>query len=244
MKRMAVIAAALMLVFAAHKAVADDVLYSFELDVGGGNFIPTNDGWFSFGNGTTDAGADVPGSQSTHSSRFHTAAWSEVSPAMTFGVGDASPTGIDLTAYQGFSMDLKFDVPGDLPSPQVAFDGVAEVRMMIAIGYAEWSTTVVPTDTFNTFAVDFVALTPNYYASIAPYNGNLPALDDAGLKFQLIMPRVPASTGVANTGTGSLMIDQVTGIVPEPTTFALVSLTSLAIVSRRRQRRIELNRIH
>lgn len=238
MKRMAAIATALMLGFAARQAVADDVLYSFELDVGGGNFIPTNDGWFSFGNGTTDSGAEVPGSQSTHSSRFHTAAWSEVSPAMTFGVGDASPTGIDLTPYQGFSMDLKFDVPGDIPSPQVPFDGVPEVRMMIAIGYAEWSTTVVPTDDFETFAVDFVALTPNYYASIAPYNGGLPALDDPNLKFQLIMPRVPSSTGVANTGTGSLMIDQVTGIVPEPTTIALISLGSLTLVSMRKRKRV------
>jgi hypothetical protein len=198
-------------------ASAADTLYDFETGA---------QGWFSFGGITTDSGNEVPGSDGTTVGRFHTGDFS----LGGFGMGDASPTGIDLTPYIGLSIDMFWDVPDNLTGGQVPFSGTPETELMLAIGYAEWSTTVPLTGGYETYSVDFVDLTPNYYASIAPYFGALPSLDDPGLKIQLI------TRNSIGTGVGTLHYDQILGIVPEPAAGLLVVLGGVALTRRHRRR--------
>jgi len=195
---------------------AADVLYDFESG---------DQGWFSFGTPTTDSGNELGGSDGTLIGRYHTGDFD----LGGWGMGDASPTGVDLSSYSGMSVDMYWDVPSDLQGAQVPFSGTWETELMIAIGYAEWSTSLPLTNAYETYAVDFVDLTPNYYANIAPYFGSLPNLNDPGLKIQLI---TRSSIG---SGTGRLHYDQIMGIVPEPATAAMLGLGALALIQRRRR---------
>ncbi|MCB9850188.1 MAG: PEP-CTERM sorting domain-containing protein [Phycisphaerales bacterium] len=204
--------AALLLVPATNAAVP---IYDFESGA---------QGWFSFGTPTTDSGNELGGSAGTLLGRYHTGDFD----LGGWGMGDASPTGVDLSSYTGLSIDMYYDVPPDLQGAQVPFNGTWETELMIAIGYAEWSTSFPLTNSYDTYSVDFVDLTPNYYANIAPYFGGLPNLNDPGLKIQLI---TRSSIG---TGTGRLHYDQISGIVPEPASLALLGLGAFALIQRRR----------
>ncbi|MFQ5489118.1 MAG: hypothetical protein ACE5GE_00235 [Phycisphaerae bacterium] len=133
---------ALVMAAAAPVAIADSVLFDFETGA---------QGWGSFGGGTTDSGNEVPGSAGTGIARFHTADFSD--PAMTFGIVDVSPVGVDLSPFIGMSVDARFDIPTDLVGGQVPFGGTPEMKFLMALGYAEWSTTVVPTSNYQTFAI-------------------------------------------------------------------------------------------
>jgi hypothetical protein len=172
-------------------------------------------GWGSFGPLTTDSGPLPDGSVGQgrfHSMDFALPGW---------GIVDVSPV-VDLTLYTGMGVDARLrNVPG-YPD----FGGTPEMEFMIAIGYAEWFQRVTLTNSYQTFSVDFVDLMPNYYASVAPYFGALPALNSPGLQIKLVMRHG------TNTGVAEMDYDQVTGI-PEPATLALVALGLVSLGRRR-----------
>ena len=171
-------------------------------------------GWGSYGPLDTGSG---PIAGSVGQGRYHTADFS----ATGWGIVEVSPV-VNLSEYTGMSVDARLRNVPTYPD----FSGTPEMEFMIVVGYAEWTTKVTLTSEYQTFAVDFVALTPNYYASIAPYYGSLPALNNPALKIQLVMRKGDKA------GTGELDYDQVSG-TPEPASLALAALGLLAVLRRR-----------
>jgi MYXO-CTERM domain-containing protein len=207
MKRWASVGAIVLGMLAFVPAGQATVLFDFESGA---------QGWGSYGPLHTDAGPLTAGS--VGKGRFHTADFS-ITPG--WGIVDVSPV-VDLSAYTGMSVDARLrNVPG-YPD----FSGTPEMEFMIVVGYAEWTTKVTLTSSYQTFAVDFVDLTPNYYATIAPYFGGLPALNNPALKIQLVMRKGDKA------GTAELDYDQVSG-TPEPASLGLVALGLLAVLRRR-----------
>ena len=185
-----------------------EVLYDFESGA---------QGWGSFGPITTDSGMLPTGGVGGSQGRFHVGDFDVAG----WGMVDVSPV-VDLTGMDAMSFDGKLNNP----VPANPFVGTPEVEFMLAIGYAEWTETVTLTEDYQTFAVDFVDLTPNYYASIAPYFGNLPPLDDPGLQIKMVMRQASGS------GVGELDYDNVR-VTPEPTSLALLALGIAALIRRR-----------
>ncbi len=181
------------------------------------DFEGSAQGWGSFGPITTDSGQLVGGG-SSGDGRYHVGDFD----AAGWGMVDVSPV-VDLTGLSTMSVDARFnDVPGFTP-----FSGTPQMEFMLAIGYAEWTHTVDLTTDYATYSVDFVDLTPNYYAGIAPYFGTVD-LDNPNLKLQMVM------RGASGSGIGELNYDNVT-VTPEPGTMAIAALGAVALVYRRRR---------
>ena len=189
-------------------AWADDVLF---------NFNSGSQGWSSFGPVTTDSGLQPTGGVGGTQGRYHVGDFSQDG----WGMGDMSPV-VNMSSYTGMSVDARLrDVAG-----YPAFVGTPALRFLLAIGYAEWSTTVTLNSTYQTFPVNFANLLPDGYYATAPIT---PAqLANPGLRIKLTMGNVN------NTGTAELDYDNIVGIVPEPVSFALFGL-GLTLVARRRR---------
>ena len=165
-------------------ALADQVLFDFESGA---------QGWTAFGPITTDSGllsSGAVGQGRFHVGDFALAGW---------GMVDVSPV-VDLSAYTGMRVMARLvDVAG-----QPAFAGTPEMKLMLAIGYAEWSSPVTLASSYQFFSVNFADLVPDGTVATAPIT---PAqLSDPGLQIKLVMLKG------TNTGVGELDYDQVTGI--------------------------------
>jgi hypothetical protein len=156
-------------------------------------------GWISFGEGTTGNGLLPTGGSggAGPQARYHRADFDTAT--MTYGFGDASAVGQNLSSYTGMSIDMRLRNP----VPADPFVGTPEVEFMLSVGYMEWAQPFTLTDTYRTCAVDFADLTPQNTATqpITPAQ-----LSDPGLRFKLIMRKG------TNHGQVELDYDQVIGL--------------------------------
>lgn len=164
--------------------VVADILFDFESG---------SQNWVSFGNGTVSSGLSAG---SVGQGRFHKADFGD--PAMTYGFGDRSANGVNMSAYTGMGIDARLTSY----DPLDPFVGDPQIEFMLSIGYLEWASNLTLTDTFQTFAVDFADLVPQ---SSATQPVTQAQLSDPGLRIKLIMRKA------SNTGKVMLEYDQVTG---------------------------------
>jgi hypothetical protein len=164
---------------------AADILFDFETG---------DQGWFSFGTGTIASGITASGSSGR--GRFHTANFND--PGMTYGFGDKSADGVDMSPYTGMSIDARISSP----DPQAPFVGNPVIEFMLSIGYLEWAEEFTLSETYQTLAVDFADLTPQGTATqpVTPAQ-----LNDPGMRIKLVMRKN------SNTGKIELEYDQVKG---------------------------------
>ena len=163
------------------------------------DFESGSQGWASFGEGSTGNGLLPTGGSggAGPQGRYHRADFD--TPTMTYGFGDISPTGQNLSAYTGMSIDMRLrsHVPSD------PFVGTPEVEFMLAIGYAEWAKTFTLADTYQTCTAAFTELAPQGTATqpITPAQ-----LASPSLRIKLIMRKR------TNHGQVELDYDQVMAI--------------------------------
>lgn len=188
-----------------------DVVYDFETGA---------QGWTAFGAITTDYGNLLTGGVGGSRGRYHVGDFAVAG----WGMGDSSPS-VDLSGLTTMSVDARMRNP----VPVNPLTGTPEVEFMLSIGYAEWSYPFIATADYQTFTVDIVNLTPNYYASIAPFNGSPPPLDNPNLKIRLITRKGDKG------GIGELDFDNVM-VTPEPATLVVLAGGALATLVMRRRR--------
>ncbi|HRX84861.1 MAG TPA: hypothetical protein P5572_07575 [Phycisphaerae bacterium] len=162
---------------------AADTLFDFESG---------SQGWFAFGNGTLASGVDAGGSSGQ--GRYHTADFDD--PTMTYGFGDRSSNGVDLTAYSAMSIDARLTNP----DPADPFIGTPQIEFMLSIGYLEWAKVFTLTDSYQTLAVNFADLVPQ---SSANQPVTAAQLGDPGMRIKLVMRKN------SNTGKVRLEYDEV-----------------------------------
>jgi len=164
----------------------DAVLFDFETG---------SQGWFSFGDVGTSSG-QLPTGGSEGQGRFHLGDF-DFPDDSSFGMGEISPPGQDLSAYVGLSVDALFkDVVGQAP-----YVGVKELEIQIETPAGEeFIRTVTMTDTYQKFIVafeDFQSKTD----FLAPS-----ATDLSDVAIKLIM------RNENGTGFGELNYDQIIGL--------------------------------
>jgi hypothetical protein len=159
------------------------------------DFESGDQGWFSFGNGTTASGITPTGSSGQ--GRFHTADFDD--PTMTWGMGDKSANGVDMSPYTGMSIDARLTSP-DAQDP---FVGSPVLEFMLSIGYLEWAEEFTLTESYQTLSVDFANLVPQGTATqpVTPAQ-----LGDPGMRIKLIMRKAGKS------GKAKLEYDEVYGL--------------------------------
>lgn len=162
-----------------------DVLFDFESG---------DQGWFSFGAGSFGSGLSATGSSGQ--GRFHSANFND--PTMTYGFGDKSADGVNLSAYTGMSVDARLTSP----DPANPFVGTPVVEFMLSIGYLEWAQEFNLTDAYQTLAVDFADLVPQGTATQPVTQAQL---SNAGMRIKLVMRKS------GNSGKVKLEYDQVKG---------------------------------
>ena len=152
-------------------------------------------GWSSFGVGTISSGITAEGS--IGNGRFHTINFSDA--GMTWGAGDKSPDGVDLSAYSGMSIDARL-TSYDLANP---FVGTPIMEFMLSIGYMEWAEEVTLSENYQRFAVDFADLVPQGTATQPVTHSQL---SNPGMRVKLIMRKAGKS------GKAKLEYDQFSGL--------------------------------
>ncbi|MFQ5501502.1 MAG: PEP-CTERM sorting domain-containing protein [Phycisphaerae bacterium] len=165
-------------------------------------------GWSAFGPLTTDSGQNAG---DTGLARFHAANYDLAG----WGIVDIGPV-VDLSSFVGIGVDARLRNVAGFP----AYGGTKIVDFGLDIGGVEYFTQISLTDVFQSFSVNFVDLVP------AP-----PSQNALQIKLRVL-------DGVnGSTGTGELNYDNVIGIIPEPSTVALVGLGAIALLRRRRSSR-------
>jgi hypothetical protein len=163
------------------------------------DFESGSQGWFSFGGGTVSSGLLPSGGSggAGPQGRFHLADFSDA--AMTWGMGDVSAAGQDMSAYTAMSIDARLRSP----VPQDPFVGTPQMEFMLASGESEWAAPFLLTDSYQTFTANFANLAPQGTATqpITPAQ-----LSDPALQIKLVMRKN------ANAGQASLDYDQIMGI--------------------------------
>jgi len=216
MKRSAV-AIALVLAFGMLTASAqyqETVLYEFEVD-GAYN----GQGWGSFGVPTTDSGMTTDASVGDYA-RFHS-----FNMALgSWGIVDRSPSSSDaswgfgdLSGYDGIAADVKMT---QLDPPT----GIDTIELLLAIGYAEWTSFHPLTSEYQTISAKFDELIPQSSATdpITPEQ-----LADPSLQIKLVLRRGE------DTGHAVLRYDHIVAFIPEPASLTLLALAGLVGLRRR-----------
>jgi hypothetical protein len=170
-------------------AVHSVVLFDFESG---------SQGWFSFGTGTTGNGLLPTGGSggAGPQGRYHRADFDAA--GMTYGVGDASAIGQNMSAYTGMSIDMRLRNH----NPSDPFVGSPVVEFMLSINTQEWAKQFTLTDTYQTCAVNFADLVPQNTATLPITAAQL---QDPNLCIKLIMRKA------SNHGQVELDYDQVRG---------------------------------
>ena len=163
-----------------------DMLFDFESG---------SQGWSSFGVGTISSGITTEGS--VGNGRFHNINFSD--PGMTWGAGDKTPDGVDLSEYSGMSIDARL-TSYDAGNP---FTGSPIMEFMLSIGYMEWAEEVELAENYQRFSVDFDDLTPQGTAT-GPVTKS--QLSDPGMRVKLILRKA------GKAGKAKLEYDQLSGL--------------------------------
>jgi hypothetical protein len=118
---------------------------------------------------------------------------------MTWGMGDKSANGVDMSPYTGMSIDARLTSP-DAQDP---FVGSPVLEFMLSIGYLEWAEEFTLTESYQTLSVDFANLVPQGTATqpVTPAQ-----LGDPGMRIKLIMRKAGKS------GKAKLEYDEVYGL--------------------------------
>lgn len=212
-------AVALVAIGAGGAVRADTVLYDFEGGI---------DGWWRFGGGTLDFGAD-PGLGSVGDGLFYVTNIDESLWGGAVRSPDLGDDGYDMSEYTGFRADVQLSVDGlDPPYPGPG----PQVELMFQLpGYYEWATHAdLPLDgSWHTVSSDFADLIPQN-AATDPITMEELARPD--LEIRVLLRNLDREPG-APSGKVRMRVDEVTAF-PEPAALTMLALGGVALLRRRR----------
>ncbi|MFQ5489123.1 MAG: hypothetical protein ACE5GE_00260 [Phycisphaerae bacterium] len=164
------------------------------------DFEDGDQGWFSFGAGTVDSGLLPTGGSggAGPQGRFHRANFGD--PTMTFGFGDISPPGQDMSPFTGMSIDARLTSY----DPLDPYMGNGIIEFGLSIGSAEWHSFHALTPDYLTLVVDFVDLVPDGIFATQPITAA--QLANPSLAIKMVMRRA------GNGGKVELDYDQLRGL--------------------------------